>query len=153
MDLYTSLSKRVLDLENVKTAQALEITGLKKRVRVKSSAEASLDKEDASKKERSIADRCRGVLDEEKVIAGQVKEVDVAEKEVSTAGEAVTATPKVSIAGIRVSTTSASVNNVGVSVTIAMDVDVCIASPIRPVDDSNHITLAETLMAIKSSAS
>ncbi|GJR12898.1 hypothetical protein Tco_0795550 [Tanacetum coccineum] len=81
MDFYTKLQQRVLDLENTKTAQAKEITSLKKRVkrlekkgrsrthklkrlykigrsaRVVSSDEASLgDQEDASKQERKIDD-------------------------------------------------------------------------------------------------
>ncbi|GKC09282.1 putative ribonuclease H-like domain-containing protein [Tanacetum coccineum] len=79
MDLYTKLQQRVFDLENIKTAQAQEITSLKLRVkklekkggsethklkrlykvsrsaRVVSSNEASLgDQEDASKQGRKI---------------------------------------------------------------------------------------------------
>ncbi|GJS03282.1 hypothetical protein Tco_0319790 [Tanacetum coccineum] len=75
MEIYTKLSDRVLSLENVKTAQDLEITSLKKRVkklekkkkartsqlkrrlfkvRIKSSAEKSLgDQEDVSKQGRN----------------------------------------------------------------------------------------------------
>ncbi|GKA75660.1 hypothetical protein Tco_0782038, partial [Tanacetum coccineum] len=81
MDFCTKLQQRVLDLENTKTAQAQEITSLKKRVkklekkrgsrthklkrlyrvgrsaRVVSSEEASLgDQEDASKQGRKIHD-------------------------------------------------------------------------------------------------
>ncbi|GJS45917.1 hypothetical protein Tco_0596038 [Tanacetum coccineum] len=81
MDFYTKLQQRVLDLENTKTAQAQEITSLKKRdknlekkggsrthklkrlyrvgrsARVVSSKEASLgNQEDASKQERKIHD-------------------------------------------------------------------------------------------------
>ncbi|GKA72496.1 hypothetical protein Tco_0778712 [Tanacetum coccineum] len=81
MDFCTKLQQRVLDLENTKTAQAQEITSLKKRVkrlekkggsrthklkrlykisrsaRVVSSDEASLgDREDASKQGRKIDD-------------------------------------------------------------------------------------------------
>ncbi|GKA52427.1 hypothetical protein Tco_0745742 [Tanacetum coccineum] len=112
---------RVLALENIKTAQDLEITNLKKRVkkletkkksrtsqlkrrifkvRIESSAEKSLgDQEEASNQGRSIA------------------EIDQDE---------------------------------GISC-----VPVTTASPTRPVDDSitDDITLAETLMKIKSSAS
>ncbi|GKA69584.1 putative ribonuclease H-like domain-containing protein [Tanacetum coccineum] len=88
MDFCTKLQQRVLDLENTKTAQAKEITSLKKR-------------EDASKQERKIddidaeitlVDETQGrhdddlmfdtcVLNDEEVFAGQ----DMAEKEVSTA--------------------------------------------------------------------
>ncbi|GKA68870.1 putative ribonuclease H-like domain-containing protein, partial [Tanacetum coccineum] len=82
MDLYTKLSKRVLDLENVKNVQSLEIQKLKKRVkklesrkksrtpqlkrrlfkvRIKSSAEKSLgDPEDASKQGRNEIDQDEG---------------------------------------------------------------------------------------------
>ncbi|GKD00579.1 hypothetical protein Tco_1170853, partial [Tanacetum coccineum] len=81
MDFCTKLQQRVLDLENIKTAQAQEITSLKKRVkklekkggsrshklkrlykvgrsaRIASSDEASLgDQEDASKQGRKIDD-------------------------------------------------------------------------------------------------
>ncbi|GJV63191.1 putative ribonuclease H-like domain-containing protein [Tanacetum coccineum] len=61
MDLCTKLQQRVLNMENTKTAQAQEITILKKRVkkfaRVVSSEEASLgDQEDASKQGRKIDD-------------------------------------------------------------------------------------------------
>ncbi|GJX16177.1 hypothetical protein Tco_0217009 [Tanacetum coccineum] len=79
IDLYTKLSDRVLDLENEKDAQALEIKKLKKRVknleskkrsrtpqlkrrlfkvRIESSAEKSLgDQEDASKHGRNKIDQ------------------------------------------------------------------------------------------------
>ncbi|GJU79288.1 DNA-directed DNA polymerase [Tanacetum coccineum] len=58
MDFCTKLQQRVLDLENTKTAQAQEITSLKKRVKkVVSSDEASLgDQEDVSKQGRKIDD-------------------------------------------------------------------------------------------------
>ncbi|GJX48283.1 hypothetical protein Tco_0273473 [Tanacetum coccineum] len=78
MEIYTKLSDMVLALENVKTAQDLEITSLKKRVkklekkkkvrtsqlkrrlfkvRIESSADKSLgDQEDASKQGRNIAE-------------------------------------------------------------------------------------------------
>ncbi|GKB94944.1 hypothetical protein Tco_0981081, partial [Tanacetum coccineum] len=53
MDMYTKLSDRVLDLDNVKDAQALEIKKLKKR---------SLgDQEDSSKQERNEIDQDEGI--------------------------------------------------------------------------------------------
>ncbi|GJX60981.1 hypothetical protein Tco_0293881 [Tanacetum coccineum] len=83
MDLCTKLSDRVLDLENVKDAQALEIKKLKKRVkkleskkksrtpqlkrilfkvRIESSAEKSLgDQEDSSKQGRNEIDQDEGI--------------------------------------------------------------------------------------------
>ncbi|GKD71068.1 hypothetical protein Tco_1325158 [Tanacetum coccineum] len=79
MEIYTRLSQRVLPLENIKTAQNLEIINLNKRVkklekkkkartpqlkrrlfkiRIKSSVEKSLgDQEDASKQERNGIDQ------------------------------------------------------------------------------------------------
>ncbi|GKA04078.1 hypothetical protein Tco_0676859, partial [Tanacetum coccineum] len=61
MELCTTLQQRVLDLENTKTTQALEIESLKKRVgllrRIESSKDEGLgEQEDASKQGRSIAD-------------------------------------------------------------------------------------------------
>ncbi|GJV99801.1 hypothetical protein Tco_1555053 [Tanacetum coccineum] len=83
MDLYTKLSDKVLDLKNVKDAQALEIKKLKKgvkkleskkksrtsqlkrrlfKVRIESSAEKSLgDQEDSSKQGRNEIDQDEGI--------------------------------------------------------------------------------------------
>ncbi|GKC09015.1 hypothetical protein Tco_1000625 [Tanacetum coccineum] len=83
MEICTKLSERVLDLENVKNAQDLEIQKLKKRVkkleskkksrtpqlkrrlfkvRIESSAEKSLgDQEDASKQGRNEIDQDEGI--------------------------------------------------------------------------------------------
>ncbi|GJX96394.1 hypothetical protein Tco_0352192 [Tanacetum coccineum] len=60
MELCTTLSQRVLDLENTKTSQAAEITKLKDMVgrtaRIESSEDEGLgDQEDASKQGRKIA--------------------------------------------------------------------------------------------------
>ncbi|GJX91366.1 ribonuclease H-like domain-containing protein [Tanacetum coccineum] len=78
MELYTTLSQRVLDLENTNTSQAAKITKLKERVkktaRIESSKDEGLgDQEDASKHGRKIAD-----------IDADEEEVEV-EKVVSTA--------------------------------------------------------------------
>ncbi|GJS79220.1 hypothetical protein Tco_0729101 [Tanacetum coccineum] len=55
MELCTSLSQRVLDLEKTKTAQAKEIASLKKYAQVVSSEDEGLgDQEDASKQGRKI---------------------------------------------------------------------------------------------------
>ncbi|GJV41541.1 hypothetical protein Tco_1419981 [Tanacetum coccineum] len=83
IDMCTKLFDRILDLENVKDAQALEIKRLKKRVKklekknksrtpqlkrrlfkvkIKSSAEKSLgDQEDSSKQERNEIDQDEGI--------------------------------------------------------------------------------------------
>ncbi|GJS47893.1 putative ribonuclease H-like domain-containing protein [Tanacetum coccineum] len=59
MEIYTKLSERVLALENIKTAQDLEITNLKKRI--ESFVEKSLgDQEDASKQGRNEIDQEEG---------------------------------------------------------------------------------------------
>ncbi|GJT16042.1 hypothetical protein Tco_0874748 [Tanacetum coccineum] len=138
MDFCTKLQQRVLNLENTKTAQAQEITSLKKRVkrsaRVFSSEEASLgDQEDASKQGRKIDDIDidaeitlvdesqgsdnddlmfdRGVLNDEEVFAGH----DMAKKEVSTADPVTTVGEVVTTNNVEVSTaspTAATITNV-----------------------------------------
>ncbi|GJX61437.1 hypothetical protein Tco_0294337 [Tanacetum coccineum] len=92
MELCTSLSQRVLDLENTKTSQAAEITELKKRVKKlegKRNIRSDLQLEDAEdvtladethrRNDEEIFDTC--ILDGEEVFAEQ----DVVEKEVSAA--------------------------------------------------------------------
>ncbi|GJR41004.1 hypothetical protein Tco_1216688 [Tanacetum coccineum] len=120
MDFCTKLQQRVLDQENTKTAQAKEITSLKKR-------------EDASKQGRKINDIDAdaeitlvdetqgrhdddlmfdiGVLNNEEVFAGE----DMAEKEVSTADPVTTAGEVVTTSNVEVSTaspTAATITNV-----------------------------------------
>ncbi|GJW05753.1 putative ribonuclease H-like domain-containing protein [Tanacetum coccineum] len=114
MEIYTKLSDKVFDLENVKDAQALEIKQLKKRVK----------KMEKRKKSRTPQLKRR---------LFKVRIKSSAEKSLETQGR------------YRIST--AGVTTASVSVTTL--------SPIRPVDDSiiDDITLAETLMKIKSSAS
>ncbi|GJS80633.1 hypothetical protein Tco_0730514 [Tanacetum coccineum] len=107
MDMCTKLSDRVLDLENVKDAQALEIKKLKKN--------KSLGEKDASKQGRN---------------SDKTKELNVAEDE-----------PMFDLSDLvdKDSTT----------------VDVSVGSPTRLVDDltTDDVTLAETLIAIRRSAS
>ncbi|GJU93451.1 hypothetical protein Tco_1318207 [Tanacetum coccineum] len=144
MDLCTKLSERALSLENIKTAQDLEITNLKKRVKklekkkksrtsqlkrrlfkvsIESSAEKSLgDQEDASKQGRNEIGQDEGIswFQDDAKTQGRYG-YDISIGEVTTAS-------------------------------VPSDVDVSAASPIRLVDDSitDDITLAETLMKIKS---
>ncbi|GJR52016.1 hypothetical protein Tco_1402537 [Tanacetum coccineum] len=123
MDMYTKLSDRVLDLENVKDAQALEIKKLKKR---------SLGQKDASKQGRN-SDKTEelNVAEDEhmfdlsdlvgtKVIADQEETTKVEDKD----------------------STADPVTTISETVTTAVDVSV-----------TDDVTLAETLMAIRSSAS
>ncbi|GKE53131.1 hypothetical protein Tco_1488287, partial [Tanacetum coccineum] len=123
MDLCTKLSERVLSLENIKTAQELEITNLKKRVK----------KLEKKKKSRTLQLKKR--LFKVRIESSAKKSLEGAETQGRYGHDISTA---------KVTTAS-----------VPTDMDVSTASPIRPVDDSitNDITLAETLMKIKSSAS
>nr|GEV57725.1 ribonuclease H-like domain-containing protein [Tanacetum cinerariifolium] len=114
MEICTKLQQRVIDLENTKSVQALEILSLKNKVkrlekkrrsrthrvkrlykvglsaRLESSAEEqSLGKEDAFKQGRNIADiDADGVLNDEEVVVKKaviVKEVDATQDQVSAA--------------------------------------------------------------------
>ncbi|GJY63845.1 putative ribonuclease H-like domain-containing protein [Tanacetum coccineum] len=59
MELYTNLQNRVLDLEHIKTTQALEIESLKGESRsLRRSKDEGLDHKDASKQGRKIHDIC-----------------------------------------------------------------------------------------------
>ncbi|GJZ17450.1 hypothetical protein Tco_0553573 [Tanacetum coccineum] len=154
MDMCTKLSDRVLDLENVKDAQALEIKKLKKRVkklekkkrsrtpqlkrrlfkvRIESSAEKSLgDQEDASKKERNEIDQDKGIswFQEDAETQGRYSH----DTEINTASTSITT----------------AITTASEIVTTAVDVSV--GSPTRLVNDSTtYVTLAETLMAIRRS--
>ncbi|GJT37380.1 hypothetical protein Tco_0937245 [Tanacetum coccineum] len=124
IELCTKLSERVLALENIKTAQDLEITNLKKRVK-------KLEK----KKKSRTTQLKRRLL--------KFRQESSTEKSLETQGRY----------GHDISTAKVTTSSV------PSDVDVSAASPraspIRPVDDSttDDITLAETLMKIKSIAS
>ncbi|GJV91883.1 hypothetical protein Tco_1539696 [Tanacetum coccineum] len=116
-DLCTKLSDRVLDLENLKDAQALEIKKLKKRVkklgnkkksrtpqlkrrlfkvRIESSAEKSLgDQEDKSKQRRNEIDQDEGIA---------CTSITTANINITTAEPVTTASAPVTTAGVSVST-------------------------------------------------
>ncbi|GJX07628.1 hypothetical protein Tco_0195560 [Tanacetum coccineum] len=156
MEFCTKLQQRALDLENIKTAQAQEITSLKLRVkklekkgglrthklkrlykvgrsaRVISSYETSLgNQEDASKKGRKINDIDKDaeitLVDETQGRIWLKKEISVAEKEVSTAD-------LVTTAGEVVTTTSVEISTASQTETIIAD----------------DLTLAQTLIKIRS---
>ncbi|GJY42388.1 hypothetical protein Tco_0429658 [Tanacetum coccineum] len=123
MDMCTKLSKRVLDLEHTKTAQAKEITNLKLRVKklekkagLRTHIFKRLYKEDASNQRRSIedidkdaevslVDETHGRLDDaemfdtyvlfgNEVFADMIeKDQDMIPKEVSTAAQSTTGVP------------------------------------------------------------
>ncbi|GJS73271.1 hypothetical protein Tco_0706112 [Tanacetum coccineum] len=146
MDLCTTLSDRVLDLENVKDAQALEIKKLKKRVKkleskkksrtlqlkrslfkvwIESSAEKSLDdQEDASKQGRNEIDQDEGIA----CINN------------TTAQPITTASAPITTAGVSISTAKPSTPHPPPPTT---------TTPIKDED----LTIAQTLMKMKSEKS
>ncbi|GJX95228.1 putative ribonuclease H-like domain-containing protein [Tanacetum coccineum] len=128
MDMCIKLSDKVLDLENVKDAQALEITKLKKRVKKlerKNKSRTSQPKRRVyNPRVESSEESLEVVLEEEPI--DLVEDKGSAEKGVSAAKDKDSTADLVTIAGETV--TTASVN-------------------------PDDVTLAETLMAIRSSAS
>ncbi|GJV81730.1 hypothetical protein Tco_1517600 [Tanacetum coccineum] len=122
MEMCTKLSDRVLDLESVKVAQALEIKKLKKRVkklesrkksrtpqlnrrlfkvRIESSVDKSLgDQEDASKQERNEIDQDEGTL--------WFQEDAETQGRYSHDAEVTTASAPITTAGVSVSTAESS---------------------------------------------
>ncbi|GJS64731.1 hypothetical protein Tco_0679295 [Tanacetum coccineum] len=151
MELCTSLSQRVLDLEKTKTSQAAEITELKERVK-------KLEKKRGSRTHKlrrlykgrkideiyqdaevTLVDETQGrygdnlmfdndVLDNEQDMAE--KEVDMAEKDVSTVDPVTTTGKAVTIANVVVSTAKVTTDS-----TTTTTVD--------------ELTLAQTLIKIK----
>ncbi|GJU08368.1 hypothetical protein Tco_1124798 [Tanacetum coccineum] len=185
MDMCTKLYDRVLDLEKVKDAQALEIKKLKKRVkklerkkksrtpqlkrkvykpRVESSEEI-LGKKDASKQGRN-SDKTKELnIDEDEHmfdlsdLAGievvlQEESIELVEDEgsakkgVSVVEDKDSIVDPVTTAGETVTTTSVNPED-------STAIDVSVGSPTRLVNDSttDDVTLAETLMAVRSSVS
>ncbi|GJW47135.1 putative ribonuclease H-like domain-containing protein, partial [Tanacetum coccineum] len=146
-DFYTKLQQRVLDLENTKTAQAQEITSLKKRIKRLEKKGGSrthklkrlrrgrkIDDIDADAK-ITLVDESQGrhnddlmfdtgVLNDEEAFAGH----DMVEKEVSTADPVTTAGEVVTTANVEVST----------------------ASPTAAAITNVELTLAQTLAELKS---
>ncbi|GJW35380.1 hypothetical protein Tco_0058300 [Tanacetum coccineum] len=172
MEMCTNLLQRVQDLEPTKTAQAKEITSLKRvkklEQRGRSRTPASLgDQEDASKQGRSIAEidddvdislvhkdvGIQGrfddedmfdtrVFNDEEVFAGQ----DMADQEVNVAEKEVSTADPVTTAGEVVITTSVDISIASVPITVST------ATPTTPptTTTEDDMTLAETLMEIKS---
>ncbi|GJU90448.1 hypothetical protein Tco_1302871 [Tanacetum coccineum] len=152
MEICTKLSDRVLALENIKTAQDLEIINLKKRVkklekkkkartpqlkrrlfkvRIESSADKSLgDQEDASKQGRNIAE------------SDQDEEISFVQEDAETQGrydhdiDVTTASTPITTAGVSVSTAEPSTPP---TTTILIE--------------DEDLTIAQTLMKMKSEKS
>ncbi|GKE99083.1 hypothetical protein Tco_0022434 [Tanacetum coccineum] len=161
MDLYTKLSDKVLDLENVKNAQGFEIQKLKKRVkkleskkksrtlqlkrrlfkvRIESSAEKSLgDQEDASKQERNEIDQDEGNswFQEDSETRGRYGHdigVNTASTSITTASINITTDEPVTTAGVSVSTAEPSTPPTTITTFI----------------ENEDLTIAQTLMKMRS---
>ncbi|GJY61694.1 retrovirus-related pol polyprotein from transposon TNT 1-94, partial [Tanacetum coccineum] len=171
MDLHTKLSDKVLDLENVKNAQALEIQKLKKRVRkleskkksrtpqlkrrlfkvrIESSAEKSLgDQENASKHRRNEIDQDEGIawFQEDLKTQGRYGHdigVNTASTSIITASiNMTTAEP--------ITTASAPITTIGVSVSTT-EPSTPPTTTTTPIEDED-LTIAQTLMKMKSEKS
>ncbi|GJU97600.1 putative ribonuclease H-like domain-containing protein [Tanacetum coccineum] len=152
MEICTKLSDRVLALENVKTAQDLEITSLKKgvkklekkkksitpqlkrrsfKVRIESSADKSLgDQEDASKQGRNIAE------------SDQDEEISFVQEDAETQGRY--------DQDIDVTTVSAPITTTGVSVSTA---EPSTPPTITTIIEDEDLIIAQTLMKIRSDKS
>ncbi|GKA39972.1 hypothetical protein Tco_0732565 [Tanacetum coccineum] len=146
MDMCTKLSDRLLDLENVKDAQALEIKKLKKR---------NLGEKDASKQGRN-SDKTEelNVAEDEhmfnlfdlvdtEVIADQEETIELVEDK-GSAKKGVSAAEDKDSTADPVTTAGETVTTVSVNPEDSTGVDVSL---------TDDVTLAKTLMAIRSSAS
>ncbi|GKD60939.1 hypothetical protein Tco_1298448 [Tanacetum coccineum] len=166
IEICTKLFDRVLALENIKTAQDLEITNLKKRVkklkkkkksrtpqlknrlfkvRIESSAEKSLgDQEDTSKQGRNDIDQDEGIswFQEDAETQGRYGndiEINTASTSITTASINITTAEPIT-------TTSAPITTAGVSVSTAIPSTPPTTTPIKDED----LTIAQTLMKMKS---
>ncbi|GKB28768.1 hypothetical protein Tco_0868169 [Tanacetum coccineum] len=168
MEMCTNLLQRVQDLETTKTAQAKEITSLKKRVKkleqrgrsrtprlkrlykgrniakIDADVDISLVYEDAWIQERFDDEDMfdTSVFNDEEVFAGHDmadQEVNVAKKEVSVADPVATAGEVVNTASV-----DTSIDNVPITVSTATPT----TPPTTTTEDD--MTLAETLIEIKS---
>ncbi|GKC82018.1 putative ribonuclease H-like domain-containing protein, partial [Tanacetum coccineum] len=173
MYLYTKMSNRVLDLENEKDAQALEIKKLKKRVkkleskkrsrtpqlrrrlfkvRIESSAEKSLgDQEDASKHRRNKIDQDEGISwfpegSETQGRYGPDIGVNTASTSITTASINITTAEPVT-------TASALLTTVGVSVSTAEPSTPPPTTTTTTLIEDEYLTIAQTLMKMKSEKS
>ncbi|GKA21051.1 hypothetical protein Tco_0701040 [Tanacetum coccineum] len=150
MEICTKLSERVLDLENVKNAQALEIQKLKKRVRIESSTEKSLGaQEDASKQKRNEIDQDEGIswFQEDSETQGRYGHdigVNTASTSITTASINITTTEPVT-------TANAPITTAGVSVSTA-EPSTPSTTTKTPIEDED-LTIAQTLMKMKSGKS
>ncbi|GKA57601.1 putative ribonuclease H-like domain-containing protein, partial [Tanacetum coccineum] len=176
MDICTKLSDRVLDLENVKDTQALEIKRLKKRVkklekkkksrtpqlkrrlfkvRLESFAEKSLgDPEDASKQGRNEIDQDEGIswFQEDSETQGRYGHdigVNTASTSITTASINITTVEPVTTASAPVTTAGVSVSTAEPSTPPPPTITTTTTTPIKDKD----LTITQTLMKMKSEKS
>ncbi|GJS47305.1 putative ribonuclease H-like domain-containing protein, partial [Tanacetum coccineum] len=176
MDICTKLSDRVLDLENVKDTQALEIKRLKKRVkklekkkksrtpqlkrrlfkvRLESFAEKSLgDPEDASKQGRNEIDQDEGIswFQEDSETQGRYGHdigVNTASTSITTASINITTVEPVTTASAPVTAAGVSVSTAEPSTPPPPTITTTTTTPIKDKD----LTITQTLMKMKSEKS
>ncbi|GKC03923.1 hypothetical protein Tco_0995533 [Tanacetum coccineum] len=152
MDLCTKLSDKVLDLENVKNAQALEIQKLKKRVK-KLKKKSLDDPEDASKQGRNEIDQDEGISwflegSETQGRHGHDSGVNTASTSITTASINITTIEPVTTANAPVTTAGVSVSTAEPS-TPPPPPTTTTTTPIKDED----LTIAQTLMKMKSEKS
>ncbi|GJR36570.1 hypothetical protein Tco_1212254 [Tanacetum coccineum] len=147
MDLCTKLPDKVLDLENVKDAQALEIK------KIESSAEKSLgDPEDASKQGRNEIDQDEGIswFQEDSETQGRYGHdvgVNTTSTSINTASINITTVEPVTTASAPVTTASVSVSTAKPSTP-----PTTITTTTTPIKDED-LTIAQTLIKMKSEKS
>ncbi|GJU61247.1 hypothetical protein Tco_1243082 [Tanacetum coccineum] len=161
MELCTKLSDRVYDLETTKTAQAKEISSLKKRVK-------NLERKRKSKTLGMNLFKIESDFDDEgfDVDMDEVfKDVEGdAEQVISAAVDEVSTGDAVNTAGTEVYTASAPVTTAGVSVSTAepittASVNINTAEPITPpttittIFEDEDLTIAQTLVKMRSEKS
>ncbi|GJU73725.1 putative ribonuclease H-like domain-containing protein [Tanacetum coccineum] len=153
MDMCTKLSDRVLDLENVKDAQALEIKRLKKRA--KSLLRKDLgDPKDASKQGRNEIDQDKGIswFQEDAETQGRYGHdigVNSASTLITTASINITTVEPVTTASAPVTTAGVSVSNAEPS---TPPPPTTTTTTITPTEDED-LTIAQMLMKMKSEKS
>ncbi|GJV07289.1 hypothetical protein Tco_1344945 [Tanacetum coccineum] len=149
MDLRTKLSDKVLDLENVKNAQALEIQKLKKRVK-KLEKKSLGDPKDASKQERNKIDQDEGIswFQEDSKTQGRYGNdirVNTASTSITTASINITTAKPVTTASALITTAGVSVSTVEPSTPPTITTTTVI--------EDEDITIAQTLMKMRSEKS
>ncbi|GJT58257.1 hypothetical protein Tco_0993311 [Tanacetum coccineum] len=141
INICTKLSDRVLDLENVKDAQALEIKNLGKKDASKQGRNHDKTKEINVAEDKHMFDLSD--LADTEVITDQEETIELVEDKGSVE-KGVSAVEDKDSTADPVTTTSETITTVSVNPKDSTAVDVSLA---------DNVTLAETLMAIRSSAS